>query len=123
MNTQKSKVDFEAIHKMADAAGKAAVLALTPIPTVTTQFGGDRGESGLVPDGACGFAWVKFSGNTFWGRWAKKTGLAKPAYQKGLSIWISDYNQSLQKKEAYAQAYASKLREKGINAWVQTRMY
>ena len=120
MNTQKSKVDFAAIHKMADAAGKAAALALTPNPMIVRSA--DGAKSWLVPDGVCGFSWIEFPGNTAWGRWTKKTGLSRAGYPKGLCMWVHDYNQSMQKKEAYARAYAAKLREKGIEAWAQSRM-
>ena len=37
----------------------------------------------------CGFAWVSFPGNTQFGRWAKKTGVASKGYPSGLQIWYS----------------------------------
>jgi hypothetical protein len=38
----------------------------------------------------CGFAWLEFPGNTPFGRWAKKAGIAKKHWARGLYVWYSD---------------------------------
>jgi hypothetical protein len=125
----KTKTDFNTIWAEADLAGKAAANAATPTPIVvgtpTTPFGGDIDYSKptyFVADGLCGFAWVKFKGNTGFGRWAKKSGLARPAYGGGLSYWITVGRQSVAIKEAYAQAFAKVLRDYGIEAYAESRL-
>lgn len=123
MNTQRPKEDFKAIYTQAHAAGMAAGLAFDPHPmVVTTQFGSDRGKSWYVGDGVCGFAWVNFKGNTAWGRWASKNKVARPDYPSGLCVWVREFNQSMQKKEAYARAFAKVLRDHGIPCTVGSRM-
>ncbi len=81
------------------------------------------GKSWYVADGVCGFAWIKIRpANSSFALWAKKAGIAKPAYGGGLQIWVSGYGQSMQKKEAYAAAYAKVLSEAGIKAHSESRM-
>ena len=63
-----------------------------------------------VPDGLCGFAWISIPGNTPLGRAWKSLGLAKKAYPKGLSIWVSEFNQSYELKSVYARAFVKALR-------------
>jgi hypothetical protein len=122
-------MNYEALHKLADDAGKLAAEALRPVPMIVGQakslFGNEidpAKPSYFVADGVCGFAWVKFKGNTPWGRWAKKAGLARSSYPSGLQISVSAYNQSMQKKEAYAQAYAKVLRDNGVDAYADSRL-
>lgn len=122
-------MNFAALFSAADAAGKAAAQAAKPTPMVvgepTSPFGNKIDYAKpvyYVADGVCGFAWVSFAGNTAFGRWARKAGLAKPAYPKGLQIWVRDYGQSMQLKEAYAEAFAAELRKAGVDAWAGSRM-
>jgi hypothetical protein len=120
--------DFGFIHRVADAAGRAAAEAATPVPMIVQQHANMLNDRSAVvrewriPEGVCGFAWVWFKGNTPWGRWAKKTGLASKGYPAGLQVWIGDYGQSMTRKEAYARAYAKVLRDYGIDAYAQSRM-
>jgi hypothetical protein len=91
----------------------------------STPFGADvdpRQPTYFVADGVCGFAWVSFAGNTPFGRWANKHGIARKHYPKGLCLWVSAYNQSMQRKEAYAEAYAKVLRDHSIEAYAGSRM-
>jgi len=124
-----SKYRFERLYAAADAAGKAAADAIVPIPMVvgtpTTVLGSDIDYSKptyFVEGGVCGFAWISFKGNTAFGRWAKSTGLATKGYPTGLTIRANGYGQSLQRKEAYAQAFAAVLREGGVTAYAESRM-
>lgn len=112
-------VDVATLYARADAAGKAAAAALTPKPMIVSD---PRMRSTyVVASGVCGFAWVTFAGNTPFGRWAKANKLAKPAYPKGLMIWVSDYGQSMERKEAYARAFAAQLRADGVMAYSDSR--
>jgi len=101
----------------------------------------------FVADGVCGFAWVKIitqrnSGNKNYnrtlnvqfGNWLKKQGKVRRrqfedillpdsnAYDGGVDVWVSVGNQSMQKKEAYAHAFAKVLNEAGIVAYSNSRM-
>lgn len=113
---------FEKLWQEADAAGKAAAAAIIPRAMVVSWREGATLRREYVAEGVCGFAWVKFPGNGAFGRWAKKQGLARKGYGPGLEYWISDYNQSMQRKEAYAIAFAKILREAGISAYADSRM-
>lgn len=125
---RKPKVDFQAIYNEADTAGRAAAEQHTPTPMVVQQHVDPLDDcspvqkSWTVPSGVCGFAWIKFKGNTAWARWAKKQDLASKAYPTGMMIWVSQYGQSLELKEKYARAFAEVLRQHGIQAYMGSRM-
>jgi hypothetical protein len=129
MTTTAVKTDFAALYAAADEAGKAAAQAAVPTPIIVGEakdfFSDDidyTKPTYFVPEGLCGFAWVSFKGNTAWGRWAKKNGVASPAYGGGLQVWVSGFGQSVTRKEAYAQAFASVLREAGVEAYAGSRL-
>ena len=126
----KRNIEFEQLFERANAAGREAANALTPRPMavqmatgLTDGFDWNRPYD-VVADGVCGFAWVKIRpANGAFGRWLKATGKVRyAAYGGGYDIWISDYNQSVQKKEAHAEAMAAVLREAGIKAYGQSRL-
>ena len=110
--------DFKVIHAKAHAEGMKAGRDALPEPMALT----DGINNYYVPEGACGFAWVQFAGNTAWGKWAKAQGIASPAYPKGLQVWVSEFNQSVDRKGAYALAYAKVLNDHGIEAMAQSRL-
>jgi 3-oxoacyl-(acyl-carrier-protein) synthase len=74
--------------------------------------------------GYCGFAWVTVSekASTKLGRALKQVGFRK-SYQGGLDLWNpgGSGTQSMDIKEAGAQAYADVLRSFGINAYMSSR--
>ena len=116
---------FDSVYSAACKAGLNAATAMTPTPMAVQNadiFGNRFGPVSVIADGPCGFAWVAFKGNTAFGRWAKKMGVAKKAYGGGLQIWISDFNQSMERKYAYARAFADTLNEAGIDAYASNRM-
>lgn len=123
-------VSFRNILNEAQEAGKKAALALTPIPMVVGEAKSILSDeidytkpTYYVADGVCGFAWVNITpGTSAFARWLKKEGLAHKSYDGGVNIWISDYNQSLQKKEAHAEAMAKVLTENGFKAYPRSRM-
>lgn len=122
------KTDFSALVAAAEAAGLAAGEAAVPTPMVVSEseLFSDKpkagGKSWYVSEGACGFAWVHFKGNTDFGRWMKKNGKARPDYPKGLCVWVSYGNQSVARKEAYADAYAGVLKAAGITCYSASRL-
>ena len=120
---------FQAIWDEADKAGKASAEKAIPTPmivgTPTTPLGSDidyTKKTYFVAGGVCGFAEINFAGNTSFGRWAKNAGLASKNYYGGLYVWVSDYGQSMEIKQAYARAFAQVLRDNGIDATSSSRM-
>lgn len=116
--------EFSALVARAAAAGRVAGNAIVPRHMVV--YGGRPGEVPVrydVPEGPCGFAWINVSpGNSPFANYLKKNGIAHKAYRGGVDIWVGDYGQSLDRKEAHANAYAEVLREAGIRAYADSRM-
>lgn len=110
--------DLEAIYQEACEAGRAAVAARTVTPMVVT--GG--GQRYFVADGVCGFAWINVPGNSAFGKFLKKEKGCRSGYPTGIDWWISEYSQSMEKKEAFAYAAASVLQKHGIKARAGSRM-
>ena len=106
---------YLAYSRLLQEAWRAGMMAATqykPRPMLVTDEAGtilDR-----VDDGPCGFAWVNVPGNTSFGKWLKKNNLARDDYPKGLCIWISDHNQSYERKRVHANAMALYLSDNGI---------
>jgi hypothetical protein len=73
-------------------------------------------------EGACGYASIRFKGNTAFGRAMKAAGLARKSATGGLYVWVREGGQSLERKEAYAQAYAGVLTAAGVSCWYESRM-
>ena len=118
-----------AIHIAASAAAFAASQAALPTPmivgTATTPWGTDIDRTKpthYVSEGACGYAWVRIKGNTAFGRWARQQRVARSGYPSGLNIYPDLMTQSVERKEAWANAYAKVLREHGIDAYVDSRL-
>jgi len=124
------KKDFQALWDKAVAAGKAAGNAAVPVPMVVSQRANPLNDNSpavkewFVADGVCGFAWVKVKpGNSAFANWLKKKGYArKDSYGGGVSISVSDYNQSMARKEAHAYAMADVFQAAGFKAYGQSRM-
>jgi len=121
--------ECQALYNRAFAAGIEAAKACVPTAMTVTQHANPFDSSSavlfrdVVADGPCGFAWVVVRpGNSSFARWLKSQGLARPGYDGGVHIWISSYNQSMQRKEAHARAMARVLRDAGINAYADSRM-
>ena len=108
-------MDFKVLYDKAHDAGMAAAKDVVPAPMFINGYA-------PVMDGVCGFAWVHFKGNTAFGKWAKKVGVAKKAYPNGLMIWVGDFNQSMTRKEAYASEFSKVLRAEGVDAYARSRM-
>lgn len=71
----------------------------------------------------CGFAWVKIKpATTKFARWLKSNGLARTSSMGGMDIWISDYNQSYDKKLAHAKGMAEVFDKHGIKCYADGRL-
>ena len=122
-------IEFAALVCKAKLAG---IAAGTAAKTSTMVLGQAIGLSNgidyskphyIEPEGPCGFAWIVVRPATSaFARYLRAKQLARPAYGGGLQIWVSEYNQSMERKEAHAEAYAAVLRDAGINAYAQSRM-
>jgi len=110
---------FEDIWREADLTGRDAAEAVTPRPMIVEGMG----RTYYVEDGVCGFAWVNWKANTAWGRWTKATGRTRrDSYLGGQTLWVSDFQQSMARKEAYANAFSNVLAQCGIDAHPGSRM-
>jgi hypothetical protein len=123
--------EMKALYDSAHEAGMNAVSNLQVVPMIvgeeTNLFSGKidyNKPTHFVEDGVCGFAWVNVKpGNSKFANWLKKNELARSdSYYGGVTVWVSAFNQSMQKKEAYARGFAEVLRNAGINAYSQSRM-
>lgn len=120
---------FEILYAKALEAGRAAGNAIRPTPMVVTERSNPLDDSSPVrqqwyeSEGACGFAWVNVTpGTSSFARWLVKKGYASAAYGGGVDIWISDYNQSVDRKDAHATAMARVFKEAGITAYGCSRL-
>lgn len=122
---------FSDLYKLADMAGKAAADKCKPVPMVVIERANPFDDNSPiirqyepVMGGCCGFAWVNIKpGNSAFANWLKKTGKArKDSYYGGVTIWISDYGQSMDLKESYAYAFAKVLSDNGFKAYGNSRM-
>ncbi len=129
--TTKSQSDiWKELHDKAHEAGLKAVKDCTPVPMTvgspTTVLGNDIDYSKktyFVEGGVCGFAWIKIAeGRSSFAKWAKTNLRAHKSYSGGVDIWVGDFGQSMQRKEAYAYAYADVLQDAGVKAYGQSRM-
>jgi hypothetical protein len=104
---------YEAAFAKAVAAGLAAGAAKVPSPMIVNEMVGMSNavkQSWYVPEGPCGFAWVNVSpGNSPFANWLKKNGIARKSYYGGVDIWVSDFGQSVEQKEACASAMSKVL--------------
>jgi hypothetical protein len=124
-------MNFRELYDKAHAAGMAAGAACKPVAMVVghaaSPLGGGIDYSKPVyhvPDGPCGFAWVTVKpGNCRLANWLKKAGLARKAYGGGVAVWVSEFGQSMARKEAYARAFAKVLNTAGFSrVYAESRM-
>ena len=121
-----------AIVAAAEAAGMAAANDFTPTPMIvgspSTSLGNDVDYSKktyFVESGVCGFAWISVKpGNSRIANYLKRTGKGRTdSYAGGVTVWVSEFGQSMERKAAYAGAYARVLYENGIEkAYAMSRM-
>ena len=122
-------MDNQTIYAQANDKGNAAVQMTTVQPMVVQQRENPLNDDSrllreyFVSDGVCGFASVTVKpANSKFAKYLIANGLGRKGYGGGVCMSIRQFNQSLQKKEAYAYAFASVLNEHGIKAHVDSRM-
>lgn len=110
------------LHARAHVAGMAAGEACIPTP-VQWQNAQTGERFAPEPEGMCGFAWINVRpGTSSFARWLKRADLARRAYHGGLDIWVRQFNQSHERKVAYARAYADVLQDAGVTAYAGDRL-
>ena len=115
------------LYNQARAAGLAAAAAAQVTPMIVSAHANPLDSKSeitqqyFVSDGVCGFASIVIK-NIKFANQLKKMGLGRKNYGGGYALSVQDFNQSLQRKEAYAYAFAGVLREAGIEAYVDSRM-
>jgi hypothetical protein len=116
---------MEHVFAEAHEAGKIAAEKAQVVPMVVREAGlfGEvvGGQEWFVEGGVCGFAGIKLPGRGAHVKMAKAFG-ARKGYPSGLYIPVHQYGQSMQRKEAYAEAFAKVLQEVGIQAYAESRM-
>jgi hypothetical protein len=122
-------MDNQTIYAQANDKGNTAVQMTTVTPMVVQQRENPLNDDSrlvreyFVSDGVCGFASVTVKpANSKFAKYLVANGLGRKSFSGGVSMSIRQFNQSLQKKEAYAYAFASVLNEHGIKAYVESRM-
>jgi hypothetical protein len=117
------------VYEQAHQAGLNAVLSANVTPMIVTERANPLDDSSsvkrayFVDDGVCGFASVIVKpANCKFAKYLQAQGLGRKHYYGGMSMSVRDFNQSLTKKEAYAEGFAKVLRDNGINAWAESRM-
>jgi hypothetical protein len=106
----------------AHEAGMAAVAAIVPDPMVVVN--NQTGQRYFVEGGVCGFAWTHVpDGKGRFARWLTRENVGHKSYYGGVDISAHTGDQSMQRNEAYAHAYARTLRDTlGVEAYAQSRI-
>ncbi len=123
---------FQQILDEAIAAGMAAGQRKTPIPMVVEQHSSPLDDNSpveqqwTVPDGVCGFAWVRITPATCsFVKFLKSKNMGSYSdYQGGWIIWVQEFNQSYERKMAYADAFAGVIQHyiKGVSCYASGRL-
>lgn len=121
----------EALHDKAILAGIEAAAKCVPTPMIVQEHKNPLDNSSPVVreyepvmEGPCGFAWINIKpGNSRFANYLKKTEQARiDSYYGGVTVWVSGYGQSYERKMAYAAAFAQVLQEAGIKAYSMGRL-
>jgi hypothetical protein len=84
----------------------------------------DFSKKTYILDGLCGFAWVKISpARGAFVNYLKSRGVGNKAYYGGgYDIWVREFGQSVDRKAAFAGAFAEVLNKHGITAYAESRL-
>ena len=123
-------METQELFTQAYDAGITAGNNAKPIPmtvcTANPLTGRPIAVIDVVNDGVCGFAWVSMKANTPENKkfisWAKKANVMRKSCMGGFTYWVSEFNQSMQRKEAFAYAFAKVLQANGIKCYAESRM-
>lgn len=130
MKNASKDTQYQQLYDAARQAGLAAVAGLKVVPMVINQHANLLNDNSpitqqfFVADGPCGFAWIRIKpANNGFAKWLLAKGMArKSSYYGGVAISVMEFNQSLQKKETYAHAFAAVLHDAGIRAYGDSRI-
>ena len=117
---------LERAHLMGMDAGRAASVTPMIVGSPSTPFGSDIDYSKktyFVEGGACGFAGVVIKpARGKFVSYLKSIGKGHKHYYGGWYVSVREFNQSITRKEAYADAFAKVLSEVGMSCYVDSRM-
>lgn len=118
-----NRQECETIYQEAYDAGLKAGQEVIPTPMVvgeeTSPLSGEIDYSKktyFVSEGPCGFAWVNINparGNFV--KYLKEIGAGHKSYSGGYDVWVREFNQSITRKVAFAEAFADVLRKYGFH--------
>ena len=120
-------MNIETLYTQARAAGLAAAQAAQVNPMIVSAHANPLDANSeitkqyFVADGVCGFASVVIK-NVKFANGLKKMNIGRKNYGGGYCVSVRDFNQSLQRKEIYARAFANVLIANGVEAYVDSRM-
>jgi len=106
-------------------AGKDADTPKFVVGTPTTPLGNDIDfkKKTYVLEGLCGFAWINISpARGAFVTYLKAQAIAGKGYYGGYEVWVREFGQSIDRKSAFAGAFAEVLRKYGINASAGSRL-
>jgi hypothetical protein len=83
----------------------------------------DYSKKTYILEGLCGFAWVNISpARGAFVNYLKSIDAGDKGYYGGYEIWVKEFGQSVDRKSAFANAFAKVLNSYGINASVGSRL-
>jgi len=83
----------------------------------------DYTKKTYILEGLCGFAWVNISpARGAFVNWLKAQGIGSKGYYGGYEIWVREFGQSVDRKAAFAGAFAQVLGKYGIEASAGSRL-
>jgi hypothetical protein len=106
-------------------AGKDADTPKFVVGSPTTPLGNDIdfNKKTYILDGLCGFAWVTISpARGAFVNYLKSREVGSKGYYGGYEIWVKEFGQSVDRKSAFAQAFAEVLNKYGITAYTGSRL-
>ena len=127
LNRQECETIYNEAYEAGLKAGNEAIPAPMIVGEETTPFSGQIDYSKktyFVSEGPCGFAWVNINparGNFV--KYLKEINAGHKSYSGGYDVWVREFNQSITRKEAFAQAFADVLRKYGFDrVYAQSRL-
>lgn len=83
----------------------------------------DFSKKTYVLEGLCGFAWINISpARGAFVTYLKSINAGSKGYYGGYEIWVREFGQSVDRKSAFAGAFAQVLNSYGINASAGSRL-
>ena len=117
---------FDYAHQKGLEAGREHKPQSVVFGSPSTPLGDDVDLSkpyDVVDDGVCGFAWVRIlPGTCQAARFAKEKWNGRKGHPSGVSVFCHEFNQSMERKYAYALAFATVLCDYGFLAVPEARM-